>query len=160
MPPVLPELRQRSAARLTKDKDFAYLNNEIERYKKLKEEKTVSMNEELRRKEKKEAEARVELRKKELRARPQPTYKTYDLTLKNVSEPGLPAPVSKTNTLSQTKTDATNTVATATSAKSDDDDDKDDASVPAVDITLEEARRILQDLVELTGKKPGLAVRP
>ena len=161
VPPVLPELRLRSDARLTKDKDFAYLNDEIERYKKLKEEKTVSMNEELRRKEKKEAEARVEMRKKELRARLQPTNKTYELTLKNVAEPGLPAPVSKTNTLGQIKPGDTNTVAKAATVKGDDDDEaKDDASLPVVDITLEEARRILQDLVELTGNKAGLAIRP
>jgi carboxyl-terminal processing protease len=160
VPPVLPELRQRSDARVAKDKDFSYLRDEIERYKKLKEEKTVSMNEALRRKEKKDAEARVEMRKKELRARPQPTYKTYELTLKNVSDPGLPAPVSKTNALAQAKADLTNTLAKAVTAKGDDDEARDDTSVPAVDITLEEARRILQDLVELTGNKAALAVRP
>src|SRR5207244_593930 len=56
IPPVLPELRRLSDARLEKDKDFAFIREEIERYKKAKDDKSVSMNEEERWKEKKENE--------------------------------------------------------------------------------------------------------
>ena len=93
IPPVLPELRNRSEARVEKDKDFAYIRNEIERYKKAKDEKSVSMNEEERWKERKENEDRDKARKKELRARPQPNYKAYEITLKNADLPGLPDPM-------------------------------------------------------------------
>jgi carboxyl-terminal processing protease len=169
IPPLLPELRRRSEARVITDRDFAYLRDEIERFKKAREEKTVSMNEEERRKEKRENEERAEARKKELRARPQPDYKTYELTLKNVNLPGLPPPVPKTNMSAISTGTATNAVTRANggrtenptnvAAKLDDSEDelKDDADIPVLDVTLEEGRRILQDLVALTTKNTTLA---
>jgi carboxyl-terminal processing protease len=178
IPPLLPELRKRSDARVTSDKDFTYLREEIERFKKQKEEKAISMNEEQRWKEKKEAEARAEARKKELRSRSQPNYKTYEFTLKNVNLPGLPAPVAKTNVITTAKSRGTNTFTIDTTnslgkiekltnvvvkalGKNDDEDGlKDDSDVPTIDITLEEGRRILQDLVALTNGQNGLAGRP
>ena len=177
IPPLLPELRKRSDARVARDKDFAFVREEIERFKKAKEEKSISMNEEERWKEKKENEARAEARKKELRARPQPNYKTYELTLKNVDLPGLPPPAAKTNTVASTKgagtniveSKATNTlgkvekltnVIVKTSPRPDDEEAKEDSDVPTIDITLEEGRRILQDLVALTMKNSSLAGRP
>src|SRR6185295_19426847 len=59
IPPALPELRKRSEARVNSDRDFAYVREEIERFKKAREEKSISMNEAERLKEKKEAEART-----------------------------------------------------------------------------------------------------
>jgi len=90
IPPLLPELRKRSELRVATDKDFAWMRDEIERFKKVREEKTVSMNEDERWKEKKENEARAEARKKELKSRALPTYKAYEITLKNAEQPGLP----------------------------------------------------------------------
>jgi carboxyl-terminal processing protease len=158
IPPVLPELRKRSESRVASDKDFSYLHNEIERFKKLKEEKSVSLNEEQRLKEKKETEERAEARKKELRARPLPNYKTYEFTLKNVGEPGLPAPVAKTNTVAQAKDPLTNNVAKVDADNGDAENE--DANLPTVDITLEEGRRILQDPIALTAGKSSLVGRP
>ena len=176
IPPLLPELRKRSEARVAGDKDFGYLREEIERFKKAKEEKSISMNEEERWKEKKEHEVRAEKRKGELRERPQPSYKTYEFTLKNVDVHGLPAPIAKTNTVVTTKGTGTNVVtSSATNAlgkvemltnvvakvapKRDEEEAKDD-DVPTIDITLEEGRRILQDLVALISKNSSLAGRP
>src|SRR2546421_12852065 len=68
--PYLPELKRRSDGRLSADADWAYMRDEIARYKKLKEEKSVSMNEAERLKEKKETDDRIKARKKELAARP------------------------------------------------------------------------------------------
>jgi carboxyl-terminal processing protease len=154
IPPVLPELRKRSDARVEKDKDFAFIREEIERFKKSKDEKSVSMNEALRWNEKKEIEARDKARKKELRARPEPSYKTYEFTLKNSELPGLPDP--KTNTVAAAKSKPTNTVANAATTKNTEDD----LPVPSIDPALDEARHILEDLVTLTGKRSGLAVKP
>ncbi|HTD67664.1 MAG TPA: carboxy terminal-processing peptidase, partial [Candidatus Limnocylindria bacterium] len=163
IPPVLPELRKRSEARVEKDKDFAYIQEEIERYKKARDEKSVSMNEAERWQEKRENEARDKARKKALRTRPQPSYKTYEITLKNAELPGLPDP--KTNTVATAKSKATNDVAKAASPHAESDEPVDESGLPTMDsVGLDEARRILQDLVELTGKpatKPnGLAVKP
>jgi carboxyl-terminal processing protease len=157
IPPVLPELRRRSDARVANDKDFAYVRDDIERFKKAREEKTVLLNEEERWKEKKENETRAEARKKELRSRPQPNYKTYELSLKSVNVPGLPAPVAKTNYAKASETNATaggklspltNVIAKAESG--DEDEAKSDSDVATPDITLEEGWRILQDLVQLS----------
>lgn len=250
IPPVLPALRQRAEARIEKDRDFAYIREEIERFKKAKDEKSVSLNLEDRLKEQKENEERDNARKKELRARPQPNYKTYDITLKNADLPGLPEPTNKLaaannriirtgldaelpgNTPSEVLKSFTNTVweksitlekplgdglwtwapgpmKLVTSYKASDvgvlttvtnagvgtlitsGPDKgsilftwtnelgktvtqtmtnkvaklvkteDDSNLPTIDsITLDEARRILQDLVALTGKQSALAVKP
>jgi len=159
IPPVLPELRKRSESRVAVDKDFAYLRDEIARYKKAKEEKSISMNEDQRRKEKKEAEVRAKARKEELRARPDTGFKTFEITLKNADQPGLPAPTPKTNTLAEVKA-PTNTVAKADVKTGDDDEEaKDELPLPNIDITLDEGWRILQDLVALT-KGNAFAGRP
>jgi carboxyl-terminal processing protease len=154
--PVLPELRRRSEARVNSDKDFAFLKAEIDRFKQKQAEKSVAMNEAQRVKEKQEADERLKARKKELAARPEPAWKVYDITLKNTEQPGLPPPVAKTNSL---KTASTTTDAgTNTLAKSDADEAEErvEEKATAVDITMEEAKRILADLVNLTGRNGSL----
>jgi carboxyl-terminal processing protease len=99
--PILPELRKRSEARIASDKDFAYLNEDIETYRKYLAEKSMSLNEQVRRQEKKENEEKMEARKQERKARHEPEEKIYELTLKQVNLPGLPAPVAKTNELAK-----------------------------------------------------------
>jgi carboxyl-terminal processing protease len=187
IPPVLPELRKRSEGRVNSDRDFAYMREEIERFKKAKEEKSVSMNEAERLKEKKDNEARAEARKKDLRSRPQPNYKTYELTLKNVDLPGLPPPTNTFVTANSkglrpglqplkagetlkgpptfttdatVLTNAAGKVTITNAVAKSDDEAKEDSDVPNIDFTLEESRRILQDLVALTTKNNGLAGRP
>ena len=155
--PHLEELRKRVAARINTDKDYNYVRAEIERYKKIKEEKSVSMNEEQRRAEMKENEARAEARKKELRARAEPDYKTYDITLKIADQPGLPAPTVKTNAVAAVKTPKEPKPKTDDDEATKDDEAKDEA-VPAVDINLEEAKRILIDLISLWPKNGNVAV--
>ena len=145
--PSLEELQKRSVARIAKDKDFAFIQDEIERYKKVKDEKSASLNEDERFKEKKENEARAEARKKEIKARGEPNFKTYDITLKLVDEPGLPAPTVKTNAV----------VVKATPKTDDDLEDEKDDTAPTIDPTLDETKRILQDLISLTEKSKSLA---
>ena len=71
---------------------------------------------------------------------------------------GLPAPVTRTNTVAKAKEPPTNNVAKVDA--DDDDAENEDANLPTVDITLEEGRRILQDLIALTAGKSSLAGRP
>ncbi len=164
IPPFMPELQKRSEARTAKDKDFAYVRQEITRFRKAKDEKTVSLNEGERWKEKKDNEARAEARKKELRARPEPKQKVYDITLKNAVLPGLPPPTNAWAAAMAPKTNetakATNSVAKATTKTGDDDGEpevaKDDLPTPPVDPTLDEGWRILKDLIGLLPKNPAL----
>lgn len=151
----LAELRKRSEARVATDKDFAWLNVEAERYQKMKGDKTVSLNEAQRRKEKKEAEDRSDARKKELKSRPQPDYKFYELTLKLAELPGLPPPGAKTNQTAAVTKDKPPKVHAPDEDPADADDE--DETVPPVDMHLDEARRILLDLIQFTSKDKAIA---
>src|SRR5213075_2827667 len=95
--PYLATLSKASQQRTTQDSDFVWVRQEIERFKKLQAEKSVSLNEAVRLKEKKEIDDRVKARKKELAARPEPPGKIYDITLKLADQTGLPAPTVRTN---------------------------------------------------------------
>ena len=146
------------------------MRDEIGRFKKMKDEKSVSMNEAERLKEKKENDDRVKVRKKELAARPEPNEKIYEITLKLTDEPGLPPPVAKTNhvTSSQTnlpsgqagagkqfriakagdKSSSEKSASTNSDKKGDEDADESlDDKVPNLDIPLEETKRILKALI-------------
>jgi len=169
--PYLAELKKRSDQRIASDRDFAFIREEIALYKKNVAEKSVSLNEAQRVKEKEEADVRSKARKKELAARPEPPGKVYEITLKQVNEPGLPPPVAKTNNVtSATQTHDGKTARAGTlvktdrpkpdSEKKDRDDDEDavaDENVPHIDITLDEARRILVDYLNLISKRSSLA---
>ena len=148
--PLLPELRKRSAERVAADKDFAYLQEDIETYKKYLADKSVSLNEEARLKEMKENEERVEARKKERKSRHDSEDKVYELTLKQVDLPGLQPPAK------------TGDASTAEPGRDDaNPDDGEDVSpedkTPAVDVTLKETKRILLDLVALSNKETAVA---
>lgn len=144
--PSLETLRKRSQARVAADKDFVYLQSEMERFKKLQADKSVSLNEEQRRQEKDENTARAEARKKELLARPKPTAKVYSLTLKQIALPKLQLAVDKPAEKPKTAVDGDDTAAT-------------EPALPSLDITLNETERILLDLMSLTPKTAGTSVR-
>jgi carboxyl-terminal processing protease len=174
--PYLAELKRRSEQRIATDRDFAWVRQEVERFKKLQAEKSVSLNEAVRLKEKKENDERVKARKKELAARPEPPGKVYDITLKLAEAPGLPAPTVRTNktvsietsngvrtvtTTTTTNKTAETTVAKAeksTAGKKDDEEDDEAPDVSPVDVTLDEARRILIDYASLLNNGKSVAV--
>jgi len=168
--PYLATLSKASQQRTAQDPDFAWVRQEIERFKKLQAEKSMSLNEAVRLREKKEADERVKARKKELAARPEPPEKVYDITLKLADQPGLPAPTVRTNHTAATsptadpkvakvkddKSAAAKTNAAKSTPKNDDDDDAVDADVPTVDITLDETKRILIDYIGLLNNGNGV----
>ena len=171
--PFLGELKQRSDRRIATDRDFAWVGKEIERFKKLQAEKSVSLNEAVRLKEKKESDERIKARKKDLVARPEPPGKVYDLTLKLAAEPGLPPPTVRTNQTASVSTTngasivikgSTNKVSNGTTVaktgkpKPKTDDDDDDLDAAPVDITLNEAERILIDYASLLNNGNGVAL--
>ncbi len=155
------ELRKRSAERVAREQDFAYIREDIEQFKKLQEDKTVSLNEQQRIKEKEEAEARQKARDRERRARPEPVEKVYEITLKQVDLPGLPPPVQRTNQVSAvTNAGAASQLsasADAETAAAADDLENADETAPAVDPILDEAQRILLDYLSLLRKREVVA---
>ena len=150
--PVLADLRARSEKRLATDKDFAFVREEMDRYLKIKSDKSLSMNEASRRKEKDENKVRQDVRKKELQARGEPPGKIYELKLKDIDSLTLPPPLQRTNKLASATKDGKAHKAPEAEPKSIDDldDDPVDDFVPDVDITLDEAKRILLDFVALS----------
>jgi len=163
--PYVDEVRRRSETRTAAAKDFDYVREDMELYKKNKAEKTLSLNEQERLKEKHEADARKKARDKERASRTPIEEKVYDLTLKLASQPGLPPPTPKTNTVAAVKDSAkplagggTNSASVATSqpkmGEGTEDDEEDVAKAPADDFTLREVESILADYVALM-KKTG-----
>jgi carboxyl-terminal processing protease len=161
--PYLPELRKHSAERVAAEKEFAYVREDIEQFKKHQADKTISLNEKQRLKEQEEAEARQKARDKERAARPEPPEKVYELTLKQAALPGLPPPVTKTNAalaklsagprtdLSGTSTNSA--VASAGTTPGEDSlDDAEGEKPPAPDATLQEAEHILVDYLSVLPK--------
>ncbi|MBI3852646.1 MAG: carboxy terminal-processing peptidase [Verrucomicrobia bacterium] len=173
--PYLAELEKRSAKRVAAEKDFAYVREDIEQVKKALADKTVSLNEKQRLKEQEEAEARQKARDKERLARKESKEKLYELTLKQVDLPGLPAPVAKTNSvaiarknnlnpnnysiLPNARTNSGTLIPRQTFVHSESDLDEDDEDKPPqVDVALEETKHILVDYLSVLPKGTILSV--
>jgi carboxyl-terminal processing protease len=158
--PYVPELRARSAERVAADKEFAYVREDIELFKKRQADKTISLNEAQRLKEQDEAEARQKARDKDRLARPEPLEKVYEITLKQADQPGLPPPVAKTNAaLARLSVHAgaglsgVSTNSAAAAAPSGDNLEEADAEKPAQpDEPLLEAEHILVDYLSVLPK--------
>ncbi len=148
--PYLAELKRRSASRIATDPDFAYLKDEIVRFRKLMAEKTYSLNEKQRSTEKQDAAARMKKRKADLLARPASKEKDYLITLSNATTPGLPAPI-------DLKTEAKKVVRNSEDPIAAPDSE----GLPVIDTTLTESEHILADLISLmSGSKQASTARP
>ncbi len=158
--PYLAELRRRSAERVAADKEFAYIREDIELFKKHQADKTISLNEQQRLKEQEENEARQKARDKERLTRPEPQEKVYEITLKLADLPGLPPPVAKTNAalakLSvQPIAGPSGAVTNSAAAAAPGGDDADEAEAekpPPTDAPMLEAEHILVDYLSLLPK--------
>jgi carboxyl-terminal processing protease len=117
----LPALRERSAARIADEQEFAWLREDSDRLRTQLAQAAVSLNEKQRLQEKTEQEKRDEARKKARINHPPAKETQYEITLKLTDLEGLPKPV----------TPGTNDVAAAP------------------DVTLLEATRVLADFVGL-----------
>jgi carboxyl-terminal processing protease len=147
--PYLAELKRRSDARIASDPDFAYLKEEIVRFRKVMAEKTFSLNEQQRAREKSDAEARLKKRKAQLLARPASKEKDYRITLANADTPGLPAPIDLKAEAKKIVRNADDPIAAP-----------DTEGLPVIDTTLTESEHILADLISLmSGSKQASAAR-
>ncbi len=147
----LPELRRRSETRRAADPDWAYRLEDIELYRQSQADRSISLNLEQRLKERAEGEARAEARKKERAARAPTEEKIYEITLKDTTQPGLPAPLGSPPTAgaaAEDESDASPTLAANAAVGEEEEEDADKS--PELDVTLKEAKRILLDLIELT----------
>ena len=135
----LPILRARSAERIAEDPDFIELRKDSEEFRKRRETKSISLNEVERRREKAELEARVAARKKERTGRVTAQSTTYEITLKNVDQPGLGEALKDPKRLTKATLEL----------PAIDGDQKNDRDV-ADDIILRETQNILVDYIKLS----------
>lgn len=138
--PYVKTLRDQSARRIGKSKDFGALREDIARIKQNITAKSISLNEEERRKEAAQNKTRQSERKQASEALQAAQPPTYEITLKNVAAPGLPKPA------------AAEPDAGTPAAPPGADETSDSPSVQAFAETLvtNEELQILADYVELT----------
>lgn len=151
--PHLAALRTRSAERVAKDQEFAYIREDIEHFRKVQADKSISLNEKQRIKEKEEIEARQKARDNERKQRAETKEKVYEISLAQAALPGLPPPMQKTNTVARLSSAAiaTNSASVAQSTPESpliDDPDIEDKP-PAVDAVMKEAQNIMVDYLGL-----------
>ncbi len=138
--PYLNSLKARSAKRVAANQECKWLLEDVERAQRDMANPVLSLNEKQRQQEKSETEARVKARKEALEHRPASMQKQYEITLKNVDQPGLPQPMSNKEIAAKTESDEL----------SEDAPEKAPAGKVAVsDPTLTEAENILSDYVSL-----------
>jgi carboxyl-terminal processing protease len=142
--PVLSGLVKASQERVAASPEFAYIREDIERYKKQQSDKTVSLNEAKRRAEKKADEDRLKKRKAERAARKSPKFPETEISL--AAAEGRPEPAVSSSTGAKTG-----------AAPGEDDEDKDPS---APDSYLDEAVRIVADWIALLPRRGQAASRP
>lgn len=152
--PYVAELEQYSGKRVARDRDFAYIQEDIADFRKEEADKSISLNEADRQAEQKSRIERAEARRKERLSRAKSDEKVFDITLKNVDVAQLQPVVAKTNS-----------VAVSDSAY-DDDPTADDADTDSsredalqLDPTLAETRHILSDYVSMINKEPIVSAK-
>lgn len=154
--PYLNDLLRRSNQRISTNQDFVYIREDIDQFRKFQAEKTISLNE--------KGTPSGNGRQRSSRKSPQPGAPrphepeptVYELTLKQVALPGLPAPVVKTNTLTAKVAGDPGAFHGAT-ASQDPGSDLETQTAPVTDDALEEAGQIMMDYVGLLSQK-GVAV--
>jgi carboxyl-terminal processing protease len=148
--PYLSQLKTQSAARIEADPDFAYIQEDMERYKKLQADRTVSLNKEERLREKEEAEARSKARQADLKARAEKGEKVYELTLKLADAPGLPEPMVQ-DVVQDEDTDAAENDEASSGLGENTHKQR------PIDAALNEAKRILADFVAMIQEGAAIA---
>jgi carboxyl-terminal processing protease len=131
-------LNKLARERITREKDFDYVREDIEAFKKALAEKSVSLNEETRRKEKLENESKGEARVHEERLRPAQDFAAWAISLDAAGKPGLPA--------RETKASAR---ARAPGAPVSNDAETAAEWYPSIDVGMEECERVLTDYIQL-----------
>ena len=132
-------LREESARRVKATEAFAFLRAEIALLEKKIENKTVSLNEALRRQELARSEDRKRAYEASIKALPAPTPATYEITLENAALPGLPPPLTS------------NDGGAAVQGGDDDAALVFENKSARHDIILNETQKILADYVRLRG---------
>ena len=135
--PFVAKLRNESLTRISADRDFAWLREDLALVKKNRITKSVSLNATERTRERDDSKARTKARDAERLAHQETPPAVYEITVKNAATPGLPAP------LDAAKLKAANP------ATNDEDEEGTPSATPSQDLLLHETEHILTDYVHL-----------
>ena len=144
--PYLNQLSKSSQQRVNSSPEFAWVKEDIERYKKQLEDKSVSLNEEKRRAEKQADEARIQARKKERAARKATKFEEKEISLAAVD--GLPEPPKAPEPAPEKKEGA------------ESEGEPYERAPGAPDLHLEESVRIVTDLASYSATRGASAGSP
>ena len=141
--PYLDELRRRSSHRVATNQDFIYVRQDIDEFLKRQADKTASLNEREVIKEHEIHQAALDAHEQERVARKRSSVKAYEITVKNVDQPGLLA--QETNSVAGNST-VTNDTTNATQKVAGNDAIEFQRAEAA---RLDEAEYILEDYISL-----------
>jgi carboxyl-terminal processing protease len=144
--PFVAALRETSARRVAADRRFGELTEDIAQLRESLAKKSVSLNESERRQEVAQHKARLDELEQADRAIHAAGPTTYEITLKNVSSPGLPPPLVLSSHAEKGRS------TTPSSTPNDPEETSTDRS-PAHDITFDESVRVLADYVNLVSRQ-------
>ena len=147
--PYKQELLTRSSERVAKDRDYDYVRQDIETFRKHQALNSISLNEKKRIKEWDDEDLRQRARNKERLARKSPDRITYDVSLAQAELPGLTVTV-KTN---EPVASVTGENPVAKTPGTPEDVEATEDAAPTVDPALEETQRILLDYISLLARK-------
>jgi carboxyl-terminal processing protease len=139
--PIIEELKKNSRERISSDPEFAYINEDMKRFRERIAANTLSLNEEERRKEIAKDKALKKSRDAERKQHPRVEPMAYEVSLDTVEKEKLPLLTVKTKEKALKAAKAADLEGTA-------DDEKDSAPVP--DPLKWEAVNILNDLASLS----------
>ena len=140
-------LRKNSDARIATNRDFLYISQDIEQFKKLQADRTVSLNEREQIKERETNQARQKARDQEREARAPSGLKIYEITVENADQPGLPPALGATNAVKLVGSAPAVNAATTTTDVGSPPLNPTKKAPPSLDPTLNETANILQDYI-------------
>jgi carboxyl-terminal processing protease len=155
--PYLGEIAARSGTRIATNRDFVFIRQDIDEFRKLLADKTASLNEQEQLKQFHQNQSRQKAYEAERDARKFPDEKIYDITVENADQPGLPPPVGETNLLSSADlkdvdaafTNAQKSLGAATTVSTNETSAASAKIPPPPDPMLDETEHILEDYISL-----------
>ena len=144
--PYVDGLRKNSDTRIATNQDFAYIQQDIEQFKKLQADRTVSLNEREQIKEQETNQARQKARDQERESRAPSGLKIYEITVENADQPGLPPALGATNAVKLVGSAPAVNAATTTPDVGPSLNQTKNAP-PSLDPRLNETANILQDYI-------------
>jgi hypothetical protein len=150
-PLYIKELRARSAARVTTDREFRWISDDLAHVKEKIADNKISLDEKARREEMAADKAREDKRTAERTKHPRSDGKDYLITLDNLDKPNLELVTNETAKHDATADDGSDADDDADSG--DDDSDmpaKDAKKAPVFDPIRNETLNILSDYIEIS----------